>query len=111
MFHPLKALHAKRFPRSHSSSALDRAAAPHGHRAGRRRRARRSRSIAGAGLVGLCAGRGSSSTPPSYCRSSSSCARRRSCATDWADMCEEPEADAATPADLTLQVRVWHPEY
>jgi hypothetical protein len=29
---------------------------------------------------------------------------------DWADMCEEPD-DAATPADVTLQVRVWHPEY
>lgn len=29
---------------------------------------------------------------------------------DWADMCEEP-ADAVVPADVTLQVRVWHPEY
>ncbi|MFL6051582.1 MAG: hypothetical protein ACJ72W_01510 [Actinoallomurus sp.] len=30
--------------------------------------------------------------------------------TDWADMCEEPPADA-TPADLTLQIRAWHPNY
>lgn len=30
--------------------------------------------------------------------------------TDWADMCEEP-TDTPTPADVTLQVRVWHPNY
>lgn len=30
--------------------------------------------------------------------------------TDWADMCEEP-ADAVTPADVTVSVRVWHPNY
>lgn len=30
--------------------------------------------------------------------------------TDWADMCEEDDA-APIPADVTLQVRVWHPEY
>jgi hypothetical protein len=30
--------------------------------------------------------------------------------TDWGDMCEEPEGDP-TPADLTLQVRAWHPNY
>jgi hypothetical protein len=30
--------------------------------------------------------------------------------TDWADMCEDPAGDA-TPADVSVQVRAWHPEY